>query len=75
MRKIRRFCPAVDCLQARIVLSTVAPVSTAVVTSTVIASAADDIGGPGKDPTGDGSYPVILAPPPGTPLPGGQAVC
>lgn len=70
MRSRHRFSPSLDCLQARIVPSAVAVIpggSHGISGHTHLVSAMDDTGSPGTDPSGDGSDPVILAPPPGTP--------
>lgn len=65
MRSRRHFRPALDCLQARIAPSSLAPVATSNPGSTQVASAMDDTGSPGTDPSGYGSYPIILTPAPG----------
>lgn len=66
MRSRRHFCPVVDCLQARIAPSAVAPVTTDTTGGTQVVSTMDDTGSPGTDPSGYGSYPIILTPAPGT---------
>ncbi len=70
MRHLRRFSPAFDSLQDRIVPSSVvvAPTTT-VATAAPVAVLADETGSPGDEPTGDDSYPLILSPPPSAPNP------
>lgn len=68
MRSRRHFRPALDCLQARIAPSGLAPVATLNPGSTQVAYVTDDTGSPGTDPSGYGSYPMILTPAPGTGL-------
>jgi hypothetical protein len=66
MRSRRHFSPVVDCLQARVAPSAVAPVGTDMPGSLSIVSTMDDTGSPATDPSGYGSYPIILTPAPGT---------
>lgn len=63
MRTNRRFAPALDCLQIRIAPSTVAiglPVPAGL---PPLMTAMDDTGSPGSEPSGDGSYPIIMTSP------------
>lgn len=75
MRALRRFSPAFDALQDRIVLSSIitSPTATAVPTTTTptstVATVADETGSPSDQPSLDDSYPIILSPPPSAPNP------
>lgn len=75
MRTSRRYRPVFDGLQDRIVPSTitVAPVAGGLASSAVV-TAMDETGGPGLDPSGDGSDQIIMTPPGGAP-PSTSTVC
>ncbi len=67
VRHPRRFSPAFDSLQDRIVPSSVVVAPTT--TATPVAIVADETGSPSDAPSGDDSYPLILSPPPSAPNP------
>jgi hypothetical protein len=69
MRSLRHFRPALDCLHVRIAPSTVALTPTAPVAAPLAVTTMDDTGSPGGEPSGDGSYPIIMTPP------GGSTTC
>lgn len=57
MRQPRRFRPAFDSLQFRVVPSALAPAP-----SGSVATTADITGSPGEEPSGDEIYPIIMTP-------------
>ena len=67
MRSSRRFRPGFDCLQLRIAPSAGADATATTATdgNTVIATTADTTGSPGSEPSGDGTYQIIMTPPSG----------
>ena len=66
MRSSRHFRPAFDCLQLRIAPSAGMAAATATDESSPIATTADVTGSPGSEPSGDGTYQIIMTPPSGT---------
>jgi hypothetical protein len=74
MRSPRRFRPFVDCLQARIAPSAVAPVAPAARGPVQVVTPRDETGSPGSEGTGYGSYQIIMTPPGGGP-PSSSTLC
>jgi hypothetical protein len=66
MRSNRRYSPAFDCLQVRIAPSTVVVGPPVALGPAPSGRMLDDTGSPGSEPTGEGSYPIILTSPTGT---------
>jgi len=60
MRTSRRLVPAFDCMSARIMPSSISLVISPIIAATPSIAALDSTGNPGTNPSGSGSYPIIV---------------
>ena len=61
MRTSRRFRPALDCMSARIMPSSISLIQPPVIAATHSVAAMDSTGDPGNNPSGNGTNPIITA--------------
>ncbi len=62
MRTCRRLYPMFECMSARIAPSTISLIPQVAHVNAPAPAALDSTGDPGSEPSGDGSYPIIMPP-------------